>query len=86
VPVISATVVTASVVARPITPVIRAVPGSSADEHSTYEVVRTVVAVRRTGIRIIGVVPVRTNGWRPKVVVIVISGPNLNSDRNLRLR
>jgi hypothetical protein len=84
--VVSATVVTASVVARPIAPIIGAVPGAGTDEHPAYKIVGPVVAIRRTGVRIIAIIAIKAGGRRAEIVlVIVITRSNLNADRNLRL-
>lgn len=46
--------------ASPISTMTPAIPGADTDERSANEPLRTVEAVRRTGIRVIGIVPVRT--------------------------
>src|SRR4029077_6096196 len=59
------------------------IPGTYPDEDSIHEIVWAVIAVRRTGIRIIVVVPVGTSR-RPSHVTW--ADPDSNSNPNLRLR
>lgn len=63
--VIPASVVAAPVEARP--PVVPVIPRAGADEHATDEPVWTVVAVRRTSIRVIIIVAIGAYRHRPNV-------------------
>jgi hypothetical protein len=60
VPAIAATIPTTIPVPRWMAPVI---PRARSDEDAVYEILRSVVAIRSTGIRIIVVISVRAN-WR----------------------
>jgi hypothetical protein len=99
----AAAIVAVSVVARPtivsaVTPS-PVVPGTGTDKHSARKPLRTIEAVRRTGIGIVRVIPVRTHRRpvhiaRARVgiaLVITLVGVGLvvsdrNSCLNLRLR
>lgn len=82
--VVSMPVIT-SVVARPVAAIVGVVPGTRSDENATDEVVRPVIPVRRTGVRIVGIVAVHTLRRWAKIVIIVITWPNPNAHRNLGL-
>jgi hypothetical protein len=58
------------------------IPGPYADEDSIHEIVWAVIAVRRTGIRIIVIVPVGTSRRSGH---IARADPDSNSNPNLRL-
>ena len=61
-----------------MTPVI---PRSRANKHAAYEPIRPVIAVRRTGIRIIVIVSIRANRRTGRV-----AGTDSDPNANLRLR
>jgi hypothetical protein len=61
------------------------VPRAYADEDSIYEIVGSVIAIRRTGVRIIVVVPVGTS-WRPSHIARTDSDSNPNPNLGLRVR
>src|SRR6266700_2256403 len=67
--VIAASIETAAIVAAAVktAPVIAAVPGAGADKHAVDKVVRAIVAVRSTAIRVIPVVAVGADRSRPVV-------------------
>jgi len=69
----------ASVIAAPVA----AKPWPSTNKHSTYKVVRPVVAVRRAGIRVIAVVSISANG---RSAIRTIHRANSNTHPDLRLR
>jgi hypothetical protein len=60
------------------------IPGPGADEHSAYEPVRPVIAVRRASIRIIVVVSVRAHRWSANIARPE-SHPHSNPDLRLRV-
>src|SRR5438477_7761700 len=78
--VVTPTVVAAAVVSGAVV----VEPGPNANKNPTDEVVRTVIAVRSTGIRIVRIVAILAVGRWPKIVVIGITWSDLNSSRNLR--
>jgi hypothetical protein len=47
-------------------------PRAGADKHATREPLRSVVAVRRAGVRIIAIIAVRTDRWRANVSPAVV--------------
>jgi hypothetical protein len=83
-PVSRATPISASSPAQATAPV-PVVPGTGADEYSIREPVRPVVAIRGAGIRVIIVVPVRTDR-RPSHVAISRPESHANTHPYLRLR
>lgn len=74
----TATIITAIPEPARMSPV---VPRARADKHAVYEIVWTVVAVRRAGIRIIVIVPVGAD-WRTSR----IGGTDSDPETYLRLR
>ena len=68
---ISATVITATVVAAPVAvrtiAVVAVIPGTSADEDTADEPIRSVISVGRAGVRIVVVVAVGADGSRPVI-------------------
>src|SRR6266567_3400222 len=77
--VIAASIETAAIVAAAVktAPVIAAVPGAGADKHAVDKVVRAIVAVRSTAIRVIPVVAVGADRSRP-----VVRRTNSNADKH----
>ena len=72
-----------AVVPRPVvtrTPM-RVIPRAHADEYATHKVVWTPIAVRRTGVRIIGIVAVSADRFRSDV-----HGAYANAYANLCMR
>jgi hypothetical protein len=73
--------------AVPVTPEPRrmapVIPRANADKHSIHEILRPIVAIRRTSVRIIAIISVRTGRWPSH-----ISRADSDSDSysNLRLR
>lgn len=55
--------------------VIAVIPRPSAYEHPVDEVARTIIAIGRAGIRIIAVVPVRTDRRGSIIIVAIIRVP-----------
>ena len=51
--------------AAPVKPV---VPGTGTDKHATNEPLRSVVAVRRAGIRVVAIIAVRANRCRAVII------------------
>jgi hypothetical protein len=47
-------------------------PRAGADKHATREPLRSVVAVRRAGVRVIAIIAVRTAWWRANVSRAVV--------------
>jgi len=76
---------TASVTAVPeirwMSPVI---PRPSTDKYSIYEIVRSVIAIRRTSIWIVVIISVRADGW-PCHKSGSYTYPDSNSDLRLRI-
>jgi hypothetical protein len=82
VPVISVSVVSVSVVSVPIA----VKPRASSDKHAAQEPIRSVIAIRCASIRIISVIPVRTD-WRWAVRVGGSIPTETNAERDsLRVR
>jgi hypothetical protein len=92
VPVVAAVPVAVTPVS--VTPV-AVIPGAGANEDATDEPAGAVVAVRRAGIGIVAVIPIRTNRSRAVSVPVIIRGvivlaivariPNPYADGHLRL-
>jgi hypothetical protein len=59
---------------------VAAIPGSRADEHSAEEPRRSIVPVRRAGIRIVAVIAIGAD--RSGIAI----APNSNSNRDLSMR
>src|SRR6266567_3436865 len=77
--VIAASIETAAIVAAAVktAPVIAVMPGAGADKHAVDKVVRAIVAVRSTAIRVIPVVAVGADRSRP-----VVRRTNSNADKH----
>ena len=80
---IARTVVAESRAAIKAAPVVAAIPGACANEHAAYKVARAVIAIRRTGIRIVAVVTV---GADRRCSNTRVDGTYSNAYRNLCLR
>jgi hypothetical protein len=79
----AAVVSTATTIVSTATPV-PAIPRASADKEATDEPARAVVAIRRTGVRIVVVIPPRTD--RSGIPIAVIPVPRTDSDTYTDLR
>jgi hypothetical protein len=71
-----ATTVEATAVPAGMTP-IPVIPGPHADEYAVHEPLRTVIAIRRTGVRVIVIISIGAN-WRRAI----IAGPNAHPDEH----
>jgi hypothetical protein len=72
----------------PISNMSPVIPRASADKNAAREPLWAVVPIRRTGIRVVGIVSIRTN-WRPSgriIVGITWTDVHTNSHSDLRLR
>ena len=76
--------VTRAVKAAPVKPV---EPGAGTDKHATDEPLRSVVAVRRAGVRVVAIIAVRTNRCRAVVgrSVIIAGTHSYAHKHSLRL-
>jgi hypothetical protein len=62
-------------------------PRAGADKHATREPLRSVVAVRRAGVRVIAIVAVGADWWRAVVGRAVIAGAHSHAhNHSLRVR
>lgn len=63
-------------------------PRAGADKHATREPLRSVVAVRRAGVRVITIIAVRTDWWRATVSrAVIIAGAHSHAQKHsLRVR
>jgi hypothetical protein len=57
-------------------------PGTGTDEDAADEVVRSIVAIRRTGIRVVAIVAIRTNRCGVRITIRV-GNTYADSDRDL---
>jgi hypothetical protein len=71
-----------AIVSAAIAVIAAVIPGPCADEHAAEEPRRSVVPIRRAGIRIVAVIPISADGSRIAVAPIHW-GANSNSNRNL---
>jgi hypothetical protein len=79
----AAVVSTATTIVSAATPV-AAIPRARADEDATHKPARSVVAIRRAGVRIVVVIPPRTD--RSGIPIAVIPVPGTDSDTYTDLR
>jgi hypothetical protein len=88
VPVYRPSIVAAAIAVKTAVSVsISAIPGAGTDEHSAHEPRRSIVPVRRAGIRIVAVVAIGAHRSRIAVTVSPIHrGTDPNSNRHLRMR
>jgi hypothetical protein len=81
----AAIAVTATISITPTATPVTVIPGAGADEDATHEPARSVVAIRRASVGVVGVItPAADRGWAVTIAV-VISVSRIDADTHTDL-